>query len=108
VAKYIVTLRGKAGTGAHLGVVNWIKFANKEEFHKWFDDAVKSRYELVEEGITEARAQELCKMSRLPSTASREAAREDARIDEARLEERFEPGWSESEETYDGLRKNRR
>jgi hypothetical protein len=108
MVEYIVTLRGKAGSGAHLGVVNWIKFANKEEFDKWFDDTVKARFELVEEGITEARAQELCKMSRPPSTASREAGREDARINEARLEERFEPGWSESEETYEGLRRNRR
>lgn len=111
MSKYIVTLRGKRGSGANCGVVNWTHFPTKEEFDRWFDDKVKALYELVEEGITQERAQELCQSSRSTSSsaiASRLAGREDARIDEARLEERFKPGWNESDETYDHLRRNRR
>ena len=42
------------------GAITWSSFKNKEVFDKWYDEKMKSWYQVVEEGTTQERAIELC------------------------------------------------
>jgi hypothetical protein len=46
--------------GNSKGAITWTSFESKEEFDKWNDDKMQSWYQVVEEGVTEERATELC------------------------------------------------
>ena len=42
------------------GAITWTTFRSKEDFDKWNNDKMKSWYEVVAEGVSEATAIELC------------------------------------------------
>ncbi|MBU2158641.1 hypothetical protein KKD81_00495 [Patescibacteria group bacterium] len=54
---YVVALRYKAKAGGYAGVITWTQFTSGEAFDKWFSS--QDEHEIVERGITEARALEL-------------------------------------------------
>jgi len=42
------------------GAITWSAHKSKEYFDKWYDEKMRSWYEVVEQGVTEERAIELC------------------------------------------------
>jgi len=46
--------------GTHCGVITWTSFESKEAFDEWYNEKMKSWYQVVEEGVSEQRAIELC------------------------------------------------
>lgn len=46
--------------GPSKGAITYTLFKSKEEFDKWYDDKMRTWYEVVEEGVTQERAQKLC------------------------------------------------
>lgn len=44
----------------HTGVVTWTSFRSKEHFDQWYSEKMKTWYEVVEEGVSQERAIELC------------------------------------------------
>ena len=55
---YIVALGQVAGS--HAGIVTWTNFPSRAYFNTWMKAGENNGEEVVEEGITEARALELC------------------------------------------------
>lgn len=47
-------------SGTHTGVITRTLFKSKADFDQWNDEKMKSWYEVVEEGVSEERAVELC------------------------------------------------
>ncbi len=56
-------------TGSTKGVLTWGSYDNREAFTESNDDEMKARYEVVEEGITEERAIQLCSPPEAPEVA---------------------------------------
>ncbi len=67
VTEYLVALRYTKAAGGYAGVVTWTPFPSKADFDKWFEEIGKKEQEVVEEGITEARAIELSQLTPLRS-----------------------------------------
>ncbi|MFA6365172.1 MAG: hypothetical protein WCW78_02110 [Candidatus Paceibacterota bacterium] len=44
----------------HVGVITWTSFQSKEYFDQWYDEKMRGWYEVVDEGVSEARAMQLC------------------------------------------------
>ena len=42
------------------GVITWSSFKSKVDFDKWNDQKMKSWYQVVEEGVSQERAIDLC------------------------------------------------
>lgn len=42
------------------GVLTWSTFQDKNHFDGWYVESMRSQYEVVEEGVTQDRAIELC------------------------------------------------
>jgi hypothetical protein len=42
------------------GAITWTSFKSKEHFDKWYDAKMRDWYEVVEEGVTQQRAVDLC------------------------------------------------
>ena len=42
------------------GVFTWTSFESKEAFDSWQDDNTRKWYKIIDEGVTEERAVELC------------------------------------------------
>src|SRR3989344_3266481 len=55
---YIVALRQTEGS--HAGIITWSAFRDRAHFNAWMKAGENNGEEVVEEGITEARALELC------------------------------------------------
>lgn len=66
-SEYIVALRYTKAAGGYAGVVTWTPFPSKAEFDKWFEEMGNKDQEVVEEGITDARAIELSQRTPLRS-----------------------------------------
>ncbi|HEV3244762.1 MAG TPA: hypothetical protein VG102_00200 [Candidatus Paceibacterota bacterium] len=64
---YNVALRYTTDAGGYAGVVTWTSFPSKAEFDGWFEAGGNREQEVVEEGITEDRAIELCRTTPLRS-----------------------------------------
>lgn len=47
-------------TGKPTGLVTWSSFKNKACFDEWYDEKMQGWYEVVDQGISEERALELC------------------------------------------------
>lgn len=69
------------------GVVFYTVFENKQEFDSWWKNAQNARdwYEIVEQGVTEERANELCKTLEATEAASSYRAKEISRLINNRL-----------------------
>ena len=48
------------GENTSKGVVTWSTFQDKEKFDEWYDAEMRAWYQIVEEGVTQERAVELC------------------------------------------------
>lgn len=53
------------GKGTHTGVISWSSFSSKAEFDQWYDEKMRNLYWVVEGGVSDERAIEIC--SRLSS-----------------------------------------
>lgn len=42
------------------GAITWSSFETQEDFERWYDEKMRSWYEVVEQNVSEARAVELC------------------------------------------------
>ena len=42
------------------GAITWTAFESKEHFEKWYSSKLQTWYEVVEQGVSEERAIELC------------------------------------------------
>lgn len=67
MSEHIVALRYTAAANGHAGIVTWTPFPSKQEFDDWFKNIGHKEQEVVEEGITEERAIELCQTTPLRS-----------------------------------------
>ena len=56
---YNVVFRNIGG-GTSSGAITWTSFRDKARFHEWNDEKMKNWYEIVEEGVSQERAVELC------------------------------------------------
>lgn len=50
----------KTLVGPSIDAVTWTSFRDKAHFDKWYTERLKSWYAIVEAGVTEERALELC------------------------------------------------
>lgn len=71
---YIAATRGTAKAGGYAGVVTWSDWGTKKKFESYL--ASQDEQEVVEEGITQDRAIELCEA--VPRAFHIEAALDDA------------------------------
>ena len=67
MSDHIVALRYTAAAGDYAGVITWTPFTSKKDFDEWFNTIGKKDQEVVEEGISEERAIELCQTTPLRS-----------------------------------------
>jgi len=56
---YVVIFKNTKVCGGYAGVITWTVFESKNKFDELFDDKMRSRSEVLEEGVTEERAIEL-------------------------------------------------
>lgn len=42
------------------GAITWSTFNSQEDFEKWYNDEMRSGYEVVEQNVSQERAIELC------------------------------------------------
>jgi len=57
---YNVVFRNTTGGQYSDGAITWSTFQSKEDFNNWYDAKLKSWYQVVEQGVTQERALELC------------------------------------------------
>lgn len=56
---YNVVFRNISGSTSD-GVITWSSFKSKAAFDEWNDEKMRSWYQVVEEGVSQERAVELC------------------------------------------------
>lgn len=56
---YIVAFRYTRKTKGYHGIMTWTRFPSKEYFDNWYTPELRTKQEIVEEGITQERAIEL-------------------------------------------------
>lgn len=56
---YVVVVRN-IGDGILRGVVTWSSFESELAFNAWYGEKMRTRYEVVDKGVTKERALELC------------------------------------------------
>ncbi len=66
------------------GVITWTSFESKEDFDKWYTPEIRARERVVEEGITDERAVELC--SRTPIACYAAAKLQDATMEDGSID----------------------
>lgn len=57
---YNVVFRTIKPGSTHMGVITWSSFESKAHFEEWNNAKMKSWYRVVEEGVSQERAVELC------------------------------------------------
>jgi hypothetical protein len=70
---YIVVFRNL--TDECKGVITWSTFKSKEDFDNRYDAEMRGLYEVVEQGVTQERAQELCSSPEADSAVMRHGVR---------------------------------
>lgn len=65
--RYIVAFRGTSKENGYAGVVSWTLFESKAAFAEYWQSADQTIREVVEEGITAERAEELARTTPLQS-----------------------------------------
>ena len=62
--EYIVVLAYNKAAGGYAGVRTWSPYSSKTEFDAWFKSIGHKDHEVVDEGVTEDRAIEICSQTR--------------------------------------------
>ena len=58
---YNVVFKNISGSTSD-GVITWSTYKSKAHFDQWYDDKMKGWYQVVEEGVSQEKAVELCSL----------------------------------------------
>lgn len=82
---YLVVFKNVATGSGYNGIRTQTSFEDKDAFDEWFDDEMKSIYEVVEQGVTEERA--LWLVSGTPASCRIKAALQASTISNGEIDE---------------------